>query len=215
MSPALATVLRVTAALAALAVAAVLAVGAEDARRWPDSVRLDDVRSRAAPERAEWRESDWAGAEAVRSLLAIEDDLEFRRLVSAFHRQREGARGRSDDALARLQAQAQLETALRATERSAADPLRRARAANMLGVLSFEAAMSSPRGTQALLDQALGEFRNAIRIDPREEEAKYNLELVLALIERGDVRSTSERGGEGGQESEAGGAGLTDPGRGY
>jgi hypothetical protein len=213
MSPALAAVLRVTAALAALAAAALLAVAAEDARRWPDSVRLDDVRFRAAPDRAEWRESDWAGAEAVRSLLAIDDDLEFRRLVAAFHRQREG--GRSNDALARLQAQAQLETALRATERGDPDPLRRARAANMLGVLSFEAAISSPRGAQALLDQTLGEFRNAIRVDPREEEAKYNLELVLALIERGDVRSTSERGGVGGQESEAGGAGLTDPGHGY
>ena len=214
MSAGVVSALRIAAALAALVVAGVVAVAAEDARRWPENLRLDDVRFRAAPERADWGESKWLGADAVRSILALDDDLEFRRVVAAFHRQREG--GVTDtDAVARLQAQAQLETALRAIEREDSSQQRRARAANMLGVLSFDAAISTPRGAQSLLDQTVGEFRAAIRIDPREEEAKFNLELLLELIARGDLRSTAGRGGVGGQESEAGGAGLTDPGRGY
>jgi hypothetical protein len=213
MSPGVASALRIAAALAALVVAAVVAVAAEDARRWPENLRLDDVRFRAAPERADWGESQWFGADAVRSLLGLDDDLEFRRLVAAFHRQREGVT--ETDAVARLQAQAQLETALRAIERGDSSTQRRARAANMLGVLSFDAAISTPRGAQSLLDQTVGEFRTAIRIDPREEEAKFNLELLLELVARGDLRSTAGRGGVGGQESEAGGAGLTDPGHGY
>lgn len=215
MSRSVVSALRVAAAVAALAVAGVLAVAAEDARRWPDRVRLDDLRFRADPVRgAEWRESRWLGAPAVRSLLGIRDDLEFRRVVAAFHAEREGA-NRSGDALAELQKRAQLETALRSIERIDPDLLRRARAANMLGILSFDAAISSRGGERALLNQTLAEFRTAVQIDPREEEPKYNLELLLALLARGDVRSTGGRGGEGGPESEAGGAGLTDPGHGY
>jgi hypothetical protein len=213
MSAGVASALRIVAAVVALGAAAIIAVAAEDARRWPANLRFDDVRFRAAPQRADWGESKWFGASAVRSLLAIEDDLEFRRVVAAFHRQREGAT--ATDSVARLQAQAQLETALRAIERGDPDLQRRARAANMLGVLSFDAAISTPRGAQSLLDQSVGDFRASIRIDPREEEAKFNLELVLALIARGDLRSTAGRGGFGGEESEAGGAGLTDPGHGY
>jgi hypothetical protein len=85
----------------------------------------------------------------------------------------------------------------------------------MIGILTFDAAVTGRSGEQTLLDQTLAQFRNSVRIDPREEEPKYNLELLLHLLARGDLRSTGESAGEGGPESEAGGAGTTDPGRGY
>jgi hypothetical protein len=207
--------LRVAAAVAVLAVAGVVALAAEDARRWNDRIRTDDLRFRAQPRGgATWREPEWLGAAAVRSILGIDDDLRFRRVVAAFRVERADA-GSSGDAIAKLQRRAQLESALRATQRNDPDPLRRARAANMIGILSFDAAVSGRSGEQSLLDQTLAQFRNAVRIEPREEEPKYNLELLLHLLARGDLRSTGGRGGEGGPESEAGGAGTTDPGRGY
>jgi hypothetical protein len=207
--------LRVAAAVAVLAVAGVVALAAEDARRWNDRIRTDDLRFRAQPRGgATWREPEWLGAAAVRSILGIDDDLRFRRVVAAFRVERADA-GSSGDAIAKLQRRAQLESALRATQRNDPDPLRRARAANMIGILSFDAAVTGRSGEQSLLDQTLDQFRNAVRIDPREEESKYNLELLLHLLARGDLRSAGGRGGEGGPESEAGGAGTTDPGRGY
>lgn len=207
--------LRVAAALAALAVAGVVALAAEDARRWEERIRTDDVRFRAQPRGgATWRQSDWAGAAGVRSVLGIDDDLRFRRVVAAFRVERADL-GSSGDAIARLQRRAQLESALRAIQRNDREPLRRARAANMIGILSFDSAVTGRSGEQSLLDQTLAQFRNAVRLDPREEAPKYNLELLLHLLARGDLRSAGGRGGDGGPESEAGGAGTTDPGHGY
>ncbi len=215
VSAGLLSALRIAAAVAALGAAGVVAVAAEDARLWPERIRLDDLRFRADPIRGgEWRESTWAGAAAVRSVLGIRDDLEFRRVVAAFHAERED-QSQSGDSLGRLQQRAQLESVLRSIQRSDPDRQRRARASNMLAVLSFDAAIASRTGESALLDQTLAEFRSAVLVDPREEEAKYNLELLLHLLAQGDLRSTAGRGGEGGPESESGGAGTTDPGRGY
>jgi hypothetical protein len=205
---------RVAAAIAVLVAAGVVALAAEDARRWDDRVRADDLRFSAQPGAAAWREPEWLGAATVRSILGIDDDLRFRRVVSAFRVERADA-GSSGDAIAKLQRRAQLEGALRGIQRNDPDPLRRARAANMIGILTFDSAVTGRSGEQSLLDQTLAQFRNAVRIDPREEEPKYNLELLLHLLARGDLRSTGGRGGEGGPESEAGGAGTTDPGRGY
>jgi hypothetical protein len=205
---------RVAAAIAVLVAAGVVALAAEDARRWDDRVRADDLRFSSQPSGAAWREPQWLGAATVRSILGIDDDLRFRRVVSAFRVERADA-GSSGDAIAKLQRRAQLEGALRGIQRNDPDPLRRARAANMIGILTFDSAVTGRSGEQSLLDQTLAQFRNAVRIDPREEEPKYNLELLLHLLARGDLRSTGGRGGEGGPESEAGGAGTTDPGRGY
>jgi hypothetical protein len=207
--------LRIAAALVALVFAGIVALAAEDARRWEQRVRTDDLRFRAQPSGgATWREPEWLGAGAVRSILGIRDDLRFRRVVAAFRVEREDA-GSSGDAIAALQRRAQLESALRAIQRNDPDPLRRARAANMAGILLFDSAVTGRSGERSLLEQTLAQFRDAVRIDPREEEPKYNLELLLHLLARGDLRSTGGRGGEGGPESEAGGAGTTDPGRGY
>ena len=214
MSADLRGAVRVAAAIAVLVAAGILAVAAEDARRWDDRLRTDDLRFRAQPSGTTWREPDWLGAPAVRSVLGIDDDLRFRRVISAFHAERADA-GSSGDAIAKLQQRAQLEAALRAIQRNDPDPLRRARAANMIGILSFDSAVTGRSGEQSLLDQTLAQFRNAVRLDPREEEPKYNLELLLHLLARGDLRSAGGRGGDGGPESEAGGAGTTDPGRGY
>ena len=53
-------------------------------------------------------------------------------------------------------------------------------AANILGVLAVRQAKSDPRrGTQSLAE-AQAEFVAAVRADPRDENAKYNLELLLA-----------------------------------
>jgi hypothetical protein len=83
---------RVAAALAVLLVAGVVAVAAEDARRWDDRVRTDDLRFGAQPGGgATWREPKWLGAAAVRSTLGVDDDLRFRRVVAAFRVERADA----------------------------------------------------------------------------------------------------------------------------
>ena len=76
--------LRIAAALGVLVVAGVVGLAAEDVRRWDDRLRTDDLRLRAQPGGAAWQQPEWLGAAAVRSILGIDDDLGFRRVVSGF-----------------------------------------------------------------------------------------------------------------------------------
>lgn len=69
-------------------------------------------------------------------------------------------------------------------------PQLRARAANLLGVLYFEDAKVATENPRRLLEQALGAFQDAVMLDPANETAKANLELLATLP--GDTKFARE-----------------------
>lgn len=194
-------------ALIAAAVAAiVLAVAV---RSTGDALRAGDVVYAASPARASWRANVTLGGLA-RSLLGADDDLRVRealRLATAADRSHyrldngvavETLRARAQDALARVAS---------GSDRGAASQAR-----TLLGILAFD---SSANGSdQSGVDAALAAFTDAVRADPSNVDAKYDLELLL--------RQSSVQGTRTGQGDQGGfgrgtrrGSGGGTPGRGY
>ncbi len=200
------------AAAVAVALAAGLALLAQDALGWRDSLRDEDVRFQAAPGRADWESRERAPFSLAKRAMALGDDVQLRRALRLFQLARTPAatfEGRE----ARVAMRVQAIIALAQLERDETDPLRRATAANLLGLLSFDEAVEDQRNAGALLRRSLSEFRRAIAYNPASEEAKVNLELVLRLLEP-EAQESRERVGIYGS-GEGIGAGASRAGRGY
>jgi hypothetical protein len=143
------------------------------------------------------------------SVLGIRDDLELRRALALVA----ATRGRALDTVDQfelLRRQGRAEGALTRYEESVADPSRRSYAAGILGVLYFEDALASGGRSGEFVEQSLASLRRAVRLDPGNETAKLDLELLLVLA---PPREQRDRAGGGG--SETGGASLSRPGEGY
>ena len=195
------------AVLAAAAVCAVLL--ANDIRKSRDALRNGDVVYAATPSRASWTADTTFGSVAV-SLLGDQDDLDFRRAlqhyVDASKLQLrldnaidvEGARGRAQDIL---------EQAARTD-----DPKRASQALTLLGILAYRSAASGT--TQSQVDAAIADFTDATRADPENEDAAFDLELLLRLTTAHGSRVQPGQGGGFGRVGRRG-AGGGQPGSGY
>jgi hypothetical protein len=94
------------------------------------------------------------------------------------------------------------------------DPRRRSDAANLLGLMILgepEDLGTSPLETP--VQRAVREFRFAVRIDPTNDAAKANLELMLQNQRSENPQGRGSAGG--GSESGSGAAGLGAPGYGF
>ena len=118
----------------------------------------------------------------ARRLLGVEDDLLYRHALRAFAVDARRAENPYDFARPafRAEAQATLGSAERSTSLA---PALRSKAASLQGVLTFEEATADPVNGPMLIKRSLDEFARAVRIDPTNEEAKYNLEFVLRLMD--------------------------------
>ena len=67
-------------------------------------------------------------------------------------------------------------------------PAQRSKAATLQGVLTFDEATADPINGPALIRRALGDFERAVKIDPTNEEAKYNLEFLLRVLDPSAAR---------------------------
>ena len=80
------------------------------------------------------------------------------------------------------------------------------------GAIAFEQARIEQTDAQVYLGRSVDAFRRAVTLDPTNEDAKYDLELVLNLLReaqqesRGSGRSTRS-GGQPGQGAGAGSRG--------
>ncbi len=206
--------LAVPLAVVALMLAAGLALLARDVRRWQQTMASDDVRFVVAPvERALWSGPSGVDGRLARRLLGVDDDVRFRRAERLFVR---GHVPASTFALetSRLAALGGARELLEEVAAADASPGRRARAANLLGLVLFEDAQSDREHGPALVRQALARFRDAARADPSADEARFNLELVLSLLRQGQRQGRAP----GGTQASGGGgvgAGLIAPGGGY
>jgi hypothetical protein len=197
-----------------LVVACALFLLAVDTWRWHDTFDSGDALSRVAPENDPWQPRQVIPFSAARRALGVDDDLAYRRALRAFRLARPEDSTVSDPSLAleRSDAQARLATIVQ----SGHDPALRSTAANLVGVLEFARSVSEGQGQVTSLQAAVTSFREAIRLDPTNGDAKHNLELAL---QRGSGKLRFAESGGGANPAAGGrgakGAGTADAGTGY
>jgi hypothetical protein len=186
------------AALAAVAVLAVLL--ARDVGAWKRSFAQGDAVYAATPGRATWTPGASLGG-LSQSLLGTDDDVAIRRGLQLYAVAAATPR-RLDTAVElqslRARAQTLLAGAAHGRNASLADAL--------LGVLAFSG--------QSGADAAIADFTDAVRADPTNAAAAFDLELLLRSTEAQGSRPGSGTGGTFGRGGRRG-AGNGAPGSGY
>jgi hypothetical protein len=197
---------------AALAAAVIVLLLALDAGRWQTTLTRDDSRFPAAPTRLDlWHADELLPFHAGRQLLALDDDLDYRQTLQSFWLADPEANPflKSNSDLIRSRALVSLAGFIRTSH----EPLRRSQAANLLGIMGLGLATTDNQGQRLrFLLYASRAFRGALSVDPKNEDAKFNLELTLRLLQR---LPTGTGGGSAQGFGRSGGAALADPGSGY
>lgn len=189
--------------------AAAAAAAAHDVRAWERAVERGDASFGRTPARARWEADTMLPGDPVGRALDLADDIELRGAVQAFAVARGTPRG-FDNGERRAHARAAALVAL--TDVTARGSRRQvSQAQTLLGVL----AASGGRivGGVAADDRSHAAFDAAVRADPANTAAKYDLELLLRR-----TRATAARQGPGTGAGGGGGrrgAGSGTPGRGY
>jgi hypothetical protein len=198
--------LRVVVGVALFAAAVVLALFAADLQTWRDHMRSDDLRYRvetaAVPT---WNTGTILPSQWSRSLLGIDDDRSLRRAVADFRLAYRTGQG-FDSGFTRRRRLATADALLVGVRGSDAE---QSQAADLLGIVA-EASASGRGGVNA----AVTAFQNAVRLDPTNVSAQYNLELLLHQLTARGVRigpSTAPGPRASGRQ----GAGAGTPGSGY
>lgn len=206
-------------AVVCLLLAAFVGLVAADVARWRTTLPADDVRYRVSPARSSlWKPQLRAPLRAGTRLLDLDDDLRFRRALQLVRASSLADATVSDPNLAvhRGEAAQLLESIVVEDP----DKSRGSRAANFLGVISVAAYNAAPSGANfqdrsELLTNAVASFEQAIELNPGNDEAKYNLQVMLArgeglLPTEASAGKNTLPGGRG-----ARGAGAGEPGSGY
>lgn len=198
-------------ALAGLLVAAavVVALLAADVRSWPAALESGDAVYAATPGRASWTPSTRLDGLAE-GLLGVHNDVAQRRALQLYSAVI-GLHQRLDNALDVQTARAQAQDALAAAARDP-DPRRAAQARTLLGILTFGASASGGSANQ--VDAAVSDFTDAIRADPEDDFAKFDLELLLRLTAAHGTRIGPGQGNGIGPTGRHGAGGGV-PGSGY
>lgn len=207
------------AAAAVLLVVAVLtALLAADVRSWEKTLREDDAVLSAAPSVADWRPHTHL-ASLAEHVLGVRDDVQARRAI-ALYLGSVNIPVRLDNAQQVAVARGRAEQALAAVARSS-HGARASQAETLLGVLVFtdvgpsndpfqETTGIDPNQAQA----SVTDFEDAVRADPDNELAKYDLELALRVLLSQGVRvGAGQQTGAGSTGQRGAGGGI--PGNGY
>jgi hypothetical protein len=196
-------------AVAAAVVALLLAL---DVGRWQTTMKRDDARFPAAPTRSDlWKADELVPLHAGRKLLGIDDDLAYRDTLRSFWAADPEANPfmKKNSDLIRSTALVSLANFIRTSR----EGVRRGQAANLLGIMGLGLATTDNQGQRLrFLLYAARAFRGALTADPENEDAKFNLELTLRLLQR---LPTGTGGGQAEGFGRSGGAALAKPGSGY
>jgi hypothetical protein len=114
-------------------------------------------------------------------LFGIEDDLLYRHALRKYAADERRQQGRLNFSSPGLRAEAQ--AALSIAENADLSAAKRSTLANLQGVLTYDETLSNPLDASGLALQALEHFHRAVKIDPTNLEAKYNLEYLLRLVD--------------------------------
>lgn len=201
--------LRLGIATLLVAASVLVALLAADVRSWPPALSSGDAVYTATPGRAEWPAAARLGGLAG-SLLGTDDDVTYRKALQRYSLAI-GVRQRLDNALDVQTARAEAQDALALAARDS-DPRRAAQARTLLGILTFGA--SAAGGSQNQVDAAAADFTDAIKADPGDDAAKFDLELILRLTAAHGTRiGPGQSNGLGSTGRHGAGGGL--PGNGY
>ena len=175
--------------LLALAVAAALV--ARDAAAVRQSVAHSDlVFLEAQPSYARlWRLDTTIPYPAT--LFGIEDDLLYRHALRKYAAEDRRQQGRFNYSSPGLRAEAQ--AALSIAENADLSVARRSKLANLQGILSYDETLSNPLDAAGLAQAALEHFHRAVKLDPANIEAKYNLEYLLRLVDPNQNQARQRR----------------------
>jgi hypothetical protein len=165
---------RVALALAAVAGTAVLALIAHAAFAVERDFAATDARLELPLTKDTQRQSHGLAFRAAETLLGTGADRSFRNAVALFRK----SESRTLLPQQQIRARALAERQLRSQH---AGPTARSRAENLLGVLEFEDARSDPTGAGEDIQASMDAFAQAARTDPANDDAKFNLELLLTL----------------------------------
>jgi hypothetical protein len=197
-------------AATALALAAAAVALGRDASSWEDAVRAGDATLARSPARADWRIDPIVPGDPARRLLGIGGDVEVRQALRAYLVAERAPQG-FDLGERRARARSAAE-ALLSDVAAAQDGAPASQAENLIGVLVHRTGRVAD-GTTAE-DRSIAAFETAVRLDPGNADAKFNLELMLRR-----ARATGAREGPGAGSGPRGpgrrGAGAGTPGRGY
>jgi hypothetical protein len=211
------TVLGLAGAAALLALGVFAALLAADARNWQRTLHQDDALLAAAPKLATWRPRTRL-ASLAEHVLGVRDDVAARRAI-ALYLENVNVPVRLDNAQQVAMARGRAEQALAAVARGGG--ARASQAETLLGVLVFtdvgpsndpfeETTGIDPDQAQA----SLADFEDAVRADPGNAIAKYDLELALRVLVSQGVRvGAGQQTGAGSTGQRGAGGGV--PGNGY
>ncbi len=203
---------RILAAAGLLTIAALLAMLALDVARWHDAMVRGDRQLASSPIAASWHAATVLPGDPARRLLGLDTALQFRMAAQSFAAVQAAGAG-YDNGLSEAQTRGELEDQLAKLALSSDHAVASA-ADNLLGILAFDDATASGPIAPAPVDQSMGDFQAAVRAEPSNVDAKYNLELLLRLLVARGVRHGPSSGG-GGPATGSHGAGGGIPGRGY
>jgi hypothetical protein len=202
---------RILAGVLALAVAGALALFASDVLAAQSTMKRDDLRFRVAPDATGlWKVE--GRTPSLTSMLRLEDDLAWRMAAQRFQLSRARANIAYDPT--RVSSRAETQAGLASAETHELTRAQSSALANFSAILAYEEAVGDPQNGPALLRRSTDEFRRAIRLDPANEEPKFNLELLLQLLES-DNQQRRDRLGVGTGADDAAGAGAAQEGEGY
>jgi hypothetical protein len=200
-------------ALLTAVAAALLLVGAFDVQRVRQAMSEDDVRFRTDPVAEDlWQVKSSVPGDPARRLLGVEDDIHYRNVLRAFFlaRPRVNPFALPRLELARGEAQVKL-TDLLLVE---TDKRRMSQEKNLLGALALAVApRQEPEQRLSSFESAATYFTEAIRLDPQNEDAMYNLEGTLELLRELPKTFETTRGRQPLEDAAL--AGLQDKGAGY
>lgn len=199
-------------AVLAMAVAATLAVLAVNVLRTPERIAADDLRFGSAPirQRTLWDGVDVLPGRPAARVLDVDDDLAYRRTVWLFSRVVRGTIQNTTPELEALRGKAVLELAEQS--RKEGEPRRRAQLLNAAGVFSLSRFSRFAPEQERTLRAAVDAFRNAVRLDPANADARANLELALRAADAANLPGEDPEAGAA--EGDLSGQG-TGPGGGY
>ena len=202
---------RILGGLVALVVAAALALFASDVLAAQSTMKRDDLRFRVTPDaRGLWKVE--RRTPSLESILRIEDDIAWRTAAQRFQLSRARANIAYDPT--RTSSRAETQAGLASAETYALTARQGSALANFSAILAYEEAVGDPQNGPMLLRRSTDEFRRAIRLYPANDEAKFNLELLLQLLES-ENQQRRDRLGVGTGSDDATGAGAAQEGAGY
>ena len=191
--------MRVFVPALAVAAAAVAVLLAQDLRAWPHALGHAKAPNATVPFRAAERILDMHDQLALRRTL-----VDVRSVARAQHRledvlEVQGRRAKTEDELAALAGSANRKVASEAED--------------VLGVLAFGDLARGGYQGRPQAETSLAAFQNAVRLDPANSAARWNLEVVLRLLIAHGVRTGSGQGSGAATGRHGAGGGI--PGSGF